>query len=129
MKATLSNEGDVTIIEISGYLDFGSAIPLKQSIEKLYKTNQHIKLVIDLRALEFVGSTGVSTFVKGLSSFNKMKIKPQYFGVKSEFQKLFKTFDDGQPFDVMDSKENALNAALERYHQWQIANPKSTHTH
>lgn len=129
MKARLTHEGGIAILEISGYLDFDSAFPIKQSLERLYNANQNIKLVIDLRSLEFVGSTGVSSFVKSLTSFNKMKIKPHYFGVKSEFVKLFKAFEEELPFEVVDNKESALKASLDRFNQWQIQNPRSTQTH
>jgi len=129
MKARLSLEGDVTILEISGYLDYDSTVPLQQSLEKLYAANQNIKLIIDMKSLEFVGSTGVSMFVKSLSQFNKMKIKPHYFGVKSEFVKLFKAFEEAQPFEVKDNKESAIQASFERLQNWQIQNPASSRTH
>jgi anti-sigma B factor antagonist len=119
MRAKLVNEGEFTVIELSGYLDYDSHIPLNQSIALMYKENQGMKLIIDLASLEFVGSSGVSTFVKSLAPFNKMQMKPFYVGVKSEFLRLFKAFDEGTAFEISDSKEVARQTVSSRFLEWQ----------
>ena len=129
MKTKIHTEGDVTIVELSGYLDFESANPLQRSIDDLYKTNQQARVVIDLRGLEFVGSSGVSSFVKTLKPFNSLKMKPFYFGVKNEFVRLFRAFEADMPFEVHVDKNAAFEAALQRYNAWQLANPRSKRTH
>jgi anti-sigma B factor antagonist len=130
MKATIRNEGEVTILELSGYVDYDSTDPLHHSLSQIYKHSEvPPRLVIDLRGLEFVGSSGVSVLVKSLRNFNKMKIKPTYFGVKSEFLKLFKAFEEEDNFEVSDSKENAVKSSLERYTIYQSVTPRSKRTH
>ena len=116
MKATIKQEGELTIIEIKGYLDYESAFPLKDSIQEIYKSNANSKLVFDLKGLEFVGSTGVSSFVKTLRVFNKMRMKPCYYGVKSEFLTLFKAFEEqSDPFTVLNSVNQTVKSAFDQH--------------
>jgi anti-anti-sigma factor len=129
MKAKISLEGDFTVVELSGYLDFESARPIEQSIKTIYDSNSDAKVLIDLVNLEFVGSSGVSSFVKGLRVFNSLKMKPFYFGVKSEFLRLFRAFEQDKPFEVLQDKQAAYEAALERYKHWEMTTNRSKRTH
>ncbi len=129
MKSVIRNEGDVTVVELSGYLDFESSNPLKSSIGVIYNTNKDAQIIIDLNGLEFVGSSGVSTFVKVMKIFNRLKMKPFYYGVKSEFIKLFRAFEEDTPFEVMDNKEAAVEASLLRYKLWEMQTDRSKSTH
>ncbi len=128
MKTTVMREGDVTFIELSGFIDYESALPLKQSIQSVYKLNPQSKLVFNLAKLEFVGSSGVSNFVKLLAPFNGQNIKPSYFGVKSEFLKLFRAFEE-IPFEILASREHAVASSLQRYREWEILHPRSVKDH
>jgi len=129
MKTKITNQGDLMIVELSGYLDFETAHPIAQSIEVLYKDNKQAKVIIDMSALEFVGSSGLANFVKNLRVFNKLKMKPAYFGVKSEFIKLFRVFEEHHPFEVVEDREAAASAALARFEEWQARTLRSARTH
>lgn len=129
MKTRITTEGDVTVIELSGYLDFETANPIATSIDEIYKNDKQARVVINMTGLQFVGSSGISSFVKNLRVFNKMKMKPSYFGVRSEFMKIFKVFEEEHPFDVSDTLESARMAALARYEAWQIKTLRSKRTH
>jgi anti-anti-sigma factor len=130
MKATIKQEGELTIIEIKGYLDYESAYPLKDSIHEIYKQNANSKLIFDLKGLEFVGSTGVSSFVKTLKVFNKMRQKPCYYGVKSEFLTLFKAFEEQtNPFTVLNSINQTVKSAFDQHMMALSENEISKATH
>ncbi len=129
MKTAIKNDGEFTILEISGYLDFENCRPIAESIGELYAKNQGSKVLVDLASLEFVGSSGISSFVKSLKIFNKMKIKPVYFGVKSEFIKLFRLFEGAEPFEITETVDAAKSAALARFQIWQGTRIISKETH
>jgi len=129
MKSNIRHEGDLTIVELSGYLDFESSSPLKNSIGNIYNSNNSAQIIIDLHELEFVGSSGVSSFVKAMKIFNRLKMKPFYYGVKSEFVRLFRAFEEDTPFDVRENKEAAVLASLERYKLWEMETLRSKSTH
>jgi anti-anti-sigma factor len=129
MKASIRNDGDFTILDISGYLDFENSRPVAESIGELYSKNQGSKILINLEELEFVGSSGISAFVKSLRVFNRMRIKPVYFGLKSEFIKLFRLFEGADPFEIFDDLTAAKSAAVMRYQVWQETRNLSKETH
>jgi len=121
MKIAVHQEGECVVIKIDGYLDFASTDPLTQSLDSIYRRNTTFPIAIDLNNLEFVGSSGVSTFVKSLRKYNSLKIKPTYFGVKSEFVKLFRAFEEDTPFDVSTEKSLALEISIQKFHLQQSA--------
>ena len=129
MKTKISDRGEYMVVEISGYLNFETANPVAQQIERLYANDPQSKVVIDLSGLEFVGSSGISNFVKSLRVFNRSRVKPAYFGVKSEFVRLFRAFEEGSPFDIWNDLEEAKDSALKRYQEWEIRTPRSKRTH
>lgn len=100
MKTKVRQNGNQMILELSGYLDFDSSRPIEESLSALYQSEEKPSVVINLRGLEFVGSSGVSNFVKALRPFNTQTIRPRYVGVKSEFLKLFRAFEGQTPFDA-----------------------------
>ena len=119
MKAKVKLVDGFTIVELSGYLDYESAPRIKQSIRGLFSDNAQAQVLIDIKDLQFVGSTGVSTFVKDMKAFNTLKMKPFYYGVKSEFLKLFRAFeDDDDTFEVMQNEQEATDAAQTRRSKW-----------
>lgn len=129
MKASIRAEGDVTIVEMSGYLDFENAKPAADSLEGIYRMNATAKVVVDMSGLEFVGSSGISAFVKGLRCYNKLKVKPSYCGVKAEFMRLFRVFEEEEAFEISDSQQAAKDSAMMHYQQWEMRTQRSKRTH
>ena len=129
MKSKISQVDDFTVVELSGYLDFENSNPLAASLEGLYKSNKQAKVIIDLTGLEFVGSSGISNFVKSLRTFNKLRMKPAYCGMKNEFIKLFRAFEAGSVFDIWPEFETAKDSAIKRYAEWESRTLRSKRTH
>jgi anti-anti-sigma factor len=129
MRTRISQVDGTTIVELSGYLDFETSDPLKQSLEDIYKRDSQAKVVVDLSDLQFVGSSGIALLVKNLRQFNTLRMKPSYCGMKSEFVRLFRAFEEGSPFDIWDNQADARSAALQRYQEWEARTPRSKATH
>jgi anti-anti-sigma factor len=104
----------MTLLELSGYLDFESSRPVAEQIESVYLNNNQARILIDMSELEFIGSSGISNFVKGLRVFNRFHMRPSYVGVKQEFQKLFKIFEEKNSFEVFEEKEHAVKNLEEK---------------
>ena len=86
MKAFIrKNHNNVLIIHLKGEVDFASAEPFHETcMNKLSKKN----IVFNLKNLSFVGSDGISSFMKTMKDLNK-ESKLQFCCVGSEFQKVF----------------------------------------
>ena len=118
MKTQIKVQDDCHHVELSGYIDFEAMRPLALSIEQIYRQDSEARVVINLRGLHFVGSSGISSFVKTLKTFNRARVKPSYFGLKSEFQRMFRLFEDKDVFDICDNEEVARQTTRLRFADW-----------
>ncbi len=129
MKAKIRKENDCTVVELSGFIDYETLTPLTRQLQEIYRENEASKVVINMRGLNFVGSSGISTFVKSLGVFNRLKMKPSYCGLKKEFHRMFKLFEDRGNFEILEDECEAQEAAILRFEAWQKRTIRSSETH
>ena len=60
---TVHNESGATVVSLSGELDIAAAPTLEERLEIIFADGPP-QLVVDLRLLEFIDSTGLSVLVK-----------------------------------------------------------------
>ena len=61
-----------------------------------------------MEELEFVGSSGISSFIQTLKDFgSENPVKPRFCNVRSEFQRVMKALDDSGQFEFYEDEENA----------------------
>ena len=112
MKTQIKKTGDLVVVEMNGRLDFETNGPLREELSKLIQPartdSTPQKIIFNLESLEFVGSSGISSFVQTLKEFNaSAPNKPRYCNVKSEFKRVIKAFDEEQAFEFHDNEERA----------------------
>lgn len=129
IKTQVQTDQTCVVVKISGYLSFDSGVELEAQLHKVASSFQDKTVLVDLEHLHFVGSTGVSTFVKSLKSLNKLKTKPIYTNVKSEFLRLFKAFEQEDTFAVSENLAEAKLAAVARYAQWEMETLRTKASH
>ena len=107
MRAAIKKVEDVTIVHLEGQLNFEAILPFRQQcINKLWGE----KVVFNFESLNFVGSSGVTSFFECLKDFiDNNKIKPKFAGVQIEFQKLFEAWFT-VPIEIYDRFEVAVQA-------------------
>ncbi|MGK5084079.1 STAS domain-containing protein [Bdellovibrionota bacterium FG-1] len=112
MKTQIKKNGDTIVVSMDGKLDFETNVPLREELSKLIKPHKTDstpkKIIFNLENLEFVGSSGISSFVQTLKEFNAVaQEKPRYCHVKSEFRRVMKAFDETEVFEFYDTEERA----------------------
>ena len=112
MKTELKKQGDTLIVTMNGRLSYESQGPLKERLTKVinHKKSDEIptKLIFNLKDLDFVGSSGISSFVHTLKGINqKQNIETKYCNVGNEFRKIIQAFDDEQEFEFFSSEQDA----------------------
>ncbi len=80
------------IIQLKGSLDYEYSGNLQKEIESILKEHPTSKVTLDLFFLEFVGSSGIGTFVNTISYFNQGHNRVELCNVKPEFVKVFKLY-------------------------------------
>src|SRR5882724_6568454 len=113
MQAKIRKDGDVTVVELRGQLDFETAEPFRETCNDILANS---KVVFNLADLNFVGSSGIGSFVNTLREFTKKNpVPPRFCGVRSEFKKVFKANGDAE-FQIFEDEQSALtsfNAAIQ----------------
>jgi anti-sigma B factor antagonist len=62
-RVEVTNKGDVALISVSGELDLASSPALEEQLERVASSDASL-VVVDLRELEFMDSTGLSVLVR-----------------------------------------------------------------
>ena len=99
------------LVEFSGFLDFESTNKYEGPLRKLLTEHKGAVFVFDFSKLNFVGSSGVSTFIKMLAALNHYEPRPRFHGVGSEFMRLFKAFQGTVSFAFIDSMDDLDNVS------------------
>lgn len=108
LRASLVNKGDVTVIALEGKLDFENQDILKENISTLMKQGR--KVVVDMEGLNFVGSSGITHFIRSLYEFQESGyLVPRLCNVKSEFRKIIGAYDTNKDFSIHETREEAVH--------------------
>ncbi|RZA09899.1 MAG: anti-sigma factor antagonist [Proteobacteria bacterium] len=107
LRASLTNQGEVTVIALEGKLDFENQDLLRDSILTL--TTQGRKVVVDMEGLSFVGSSGITNFIRSLYEMQERGMAvPQLCNVRSEFKKIIGAYDTNRDFAIHGNREDAV---------------------
>jgi anti-anti-sigma factor len=116
MKTNIKKDGDTLVVSMDGKLDFETTGALKEDLGKLIRQSRNEnktdsapkRIIFNMENLDFVGSSGISSFVQTLKDFNSHSpTKPRYCSVKSEFQKVIKAFDETDGFEFFENEDRA----------------------
>jgi anti-sigma B factor antagonist len=70
LSTNLYSDGDLTIIEIAGYLDAHTAVSLEQFIGREIEKGNY-KFIIDFAGLEYISSAGLGVFMSHIEAVRK----------------------------------------------------------
>jgi anti-anti-sigma regulatory factor len=117
MKARIKNTAEAVVLYLDGKVDYETQDDVCDFINKTLirskqenvgpnKTDESPKnIILNFQNLEFVGSSGITQFVHSLKAIHSdTQITPKYCGVKSEFQKIIRAFDDKNAFEFFDDE-------------------------
>jgi anti-anti-sigma factor len=113
MQTQLRKNGSITILDLEGHIDFESTKPFRdQCMQLMRRSGSDVApcLLFNLGGLKFVGSSGLSSFIQILKELNKLKVKPRFCGVGSDFKKMFHVYSDGETFEIFASEDDALKS-------------------
>ena len=94
LKASIHTDstGNYTI-QMRGNLNYENNDYLSAEVRSILHKNPDSKITLDLYFLDFVGSSGISNFVKLVNDLNNPSVRVFLANVKSEFMKVFKLYE------------------------------------
>jgi len=69
MKISVTSQGDIQVLELSGELDYHSSPELREKLSEL-TAKQAPKILVNLSGIDYMDSSGIATFVE---AFQKTK--------------------------------------------------------
>lgn len=113
MKTEIKKQGNTILVTMNGKLDFETQIPLREDLARLAKQarteSAPKKIIFNLENLQFVGSSGISSFIQTMKEFNQnAPSKPRYCHVRTEFKKIIQALDVEKVFDFYDDEDSAI---------------------
>lgn len=108
----LERSGDhrVTVVAVAGELDLASSPQLDGELERISRSNVEL-VVVDLRELEFMDSTGISVLV---TAHRRAQERGQRLGVvngRHQVQRLLSLTGVAERLSVVDAPEELLDIA------------------
>ncbi len=107
MKAEFEKEGNVMIVSVAGELDASGAPELRARFEELIGQGE-TQYVIDLTALDFIDSSGISALVNLFKRVGTGKGGVKLCNIKPEIMKIFELTRLNRVFDIYDSCTEAV---------------------
>jgi anti-anti-sigma factor len=103
-------DGNITIFELEGHLDFETTNQFNDKCDALMNDVPEQQVVFNLEKLKFVGSSGISQFITILKKFNNRKPKPRLCHLSTEFNRMFRAYETTRnPFEIFDSETQAIS--------------------
>ncbi|MCO5143090.1 MAG: STAS domain-containing protein [Oligoflexia bacterium] len=108
LRASVLNQGEITVIALEGKLDYESQDILRDNILQLSREGK--KVVVDMEGLNFVGSSGITNFIRSLYEIQERGLTiPHLCNVKSEFRKIISAYDVDRDFSIHESRQAAVD--------------------
>ena len=105
----IKESGDITIIELSGYVDAESSPEIRRKVRNLISEGR-IRLVIDLGKVKYMDSLGLGILISGLKNVRKEKGDLKLVALHAGVQETFGLTELIDIFDVFEKQEDAVKA-------------------
>ena len=106
-RVDVRDEGQGTVIALSGELDLASSPALEEALDRVFGSDAQV-LVIDLRELEFMDSTGLSILVRAHQTADERKLSLHLVNGPPQVQRLLSLTGVGERLSLISAPEEVL---------------------
>lgn len=107
MKISINSKNDISIIELSGELDFHSSPELREKLNSL-TDKKTSKILINLKKVEYMDSSGIATFVETFQKTKKYNGKLMLSELTPTVRGVFEIAKLESIFDITSSEEEGI---------------------
>ncbi len=109
MELTFKNQPPVKILNLSGSFTNTTVAPARQWLEEA-TTDQPAYVVVDLSAVRFMDSTGLSTLVHALKRARALRGDLRLCGLQQPVRMIFEMTRLDQIFEIFNQVDDAIQA-------------------
>ena len=106
-RVEVRQEGQGTVIALSGELDLASSPALEEALERVFGSGAGV-VIIDLRALEFMDSTGLSILVKAHQTAADRQVQLYLINGPQQVRRLLSLTGVAERLSLIDAPEDVL---------------------
>ncbi len=106
-RVDVRNEGRASVIAVSGELDLASSAALEEELTRVIQSSVEL-VIVDLSALEFMDSTGLSTLVKAHQRSEETGKRLALIRGPQQVQRLLSLTGVAERLELADSPEELL---------------------
>ncbi len=107
MELSEKKAGKVTVLTLDGRLDASSATDFKDTIKRLIDNNQKF-LVIDMKDVTFVDSTGLGGLISCLRNINKANGEIKISSLRDDVRAIFELTRLHSLFEIFHDEQTAV---------------------
>jgi anti-sigma B factor antagonist len=109
-RVEVRDQPGATLLAVSGELDLASSPALEEQLERAFRLQPAV-VILDLRALDFMDSTGLSLLIKAHQSAEGTGKRLCLVKGPPQVQRLLSLTGVQERLTVLDAPEDALNGA------------------
>jgi anti-sigma B factor antagonist len=108
MQISARRNDKVTILDLSGDIDFANSPELRHSVLREIQESRTPRVVINLSKVHYIDSSGVASLVEGLKASRDLGSRFILFGLSTSAREVLELSRLIKVFEVCDNEEQAL---------------------
>ncbi|HEV2206696.1 MAG TPA: STAS domain-containing protein [Candidatus Acidoferrales bacterium] len=108
MDIVTRHEGEATILALSGDITLYNTPEVRKSILSLLKDKRVPALLVDMRAVRYIDSSGVASLVEGLKASRDMGSRFALYGLTKTTREVLELTRLVRVFEVYETEQQAL---------------------
>ncbi len=106
-EITTSQQGDIHILHISGYLDAHTVPRFEEAIQDLVK-KQHYKIIVNMEKLDYISSAGLGVFMGFIEEIREHGGDIKLCRLSDKVFRVFDLLGFPTLFDIVADQEEAV---------------------
>lgn len=107
MNVTREDHASAALFCVEGQVDMHTSPELRQHLRKALEERSS-PIVVDLRGVSFIDSSGLATLIEALQAVGKYGGKLRLFGLAPSVRNLFRLSNLTSIFEIRESRDEAL---------------------
>lgn len=108
MNITTRHTGNATILELSGDITLYNTPEVRKAILGLLKDKRVPQLLVDMRQVRYIDSSGVASLVEGLKASRDLDSRFALYGLTKTTREVLELTRLVRVFEVYDTEQQAL---------------------
>ena len=108
VQISARRQGEATIFDISGDIDFANSREVRQSVLHEIQQGRVSRVVVNLSQVGYIDSSGVASLVEGLKASRDFGSRFILFGLSTSAREVLQLSRLIKVFEICDNEEQAL---------------------